>query len=111
MGWFSGLLCVGSVIGAVTWGSLLHTHNIFYEAHAPGIRSQQFYALNTSACQWFAVFYFCYGLQFMCFTCTKLLLLRAVNALDVALSYTACAHTLPACELHAALRTRSAGTV
>ncbi len=32
--------------------------------------------------------------------CTKLLLLRAVNALDVALSYTACAHTLPACELH-----------
>ena len=80
MGWFSGLLCVGSVIGAVTWGSLLHTHNIFYEAHAPGIRSQQFYALNTSVCQWFAVFYFCYGLQFMCFTCTKLLLLQRLTS-------------------------------
>jgi len=80
MGWFCALLCAGSSIGAASWVSLMYAHASFYEARAPGVVRQRSYTLTATACQWFAVFYVCYGLQLLCFTLTKLMLLHRLTS-------------------------------
>ena len=72
LGWFSGLMCVGSVAGAVAWGALMQSNVLYYE---PSATSQLQYALNASLYRWFAAFNVLYGLEFLCFIIPKLMML------------------------------------
>jgi hypothetical protein len=72
LGWFSGLMFVGSVAGAVAWGALMQSNILYYE---PSASSQQQYSLNASLYRWFAAFNVLYGLEFLCFIIPKLMML------------------------------------
>ncbi len=37
LGWFSGLVCAGSMAGAVAWYAQMKFNDLYYEANAPGI--------------------------------------------------------------------------
>ena len=75
LGWFSGLVCAGSMAGAVAWYAQMKFNDLYYEANAPGITRQQHYALNTSAWRWLAAFLLLYSAEFICLIIPKLMLL------------------------------------
>jgi hypothetical protein len=75
LGWFSGLLCVGSVAGCVAWGAATQSNSVFFELFEPGITRVQFYTLNSSYNRWQTAFYIPNGLEFLCLIIAKLLLL------------------------------------
>jgi hypothetical protein len=91
LGWFSGLVCAGSMAGAVAWYAQMKFNDLYYEANAPGITRQQHYALNTSAWRWLAAFLILYSAEFICLIIPKLMLLgrltdnaaRSLQAPDV----------------------------
>ena len=62
-GWFSGLMCVGSVFGAVTWGAQIQYLVV------------QFQSLNAQAQYWVTAFYLVYAIEFLCLTVAKLMVL------------------------------------
>jgi len=75
LGWFCGLVCVGSVAGAVAWGYNMQTFNLYYEAGVPGVSPGQQYALSASNSRLFAVFCVLYGVELFCLVIPKLMLL------------------------------------
>jgi len=75
LGWFSGLICAGSVSGAVAWGSQMTSNALNYEAGAPGVTRRQYYSLFASSNRWYAAFSMSYGLEFLCLIIPKLILL------------------------------------
>ncbi len=62
LGWFSGLVCAGSVAGAVAWGAYMQALAFYYGTFAPDVTRQQFYARFVYAFRWFAVFNILYSL-------------------------------------------------
>jgi hypothetical protein len=75
LGLFSGMLCVGSVAGALAWIAALQSNSTGYERHAPGISRQQSYALHASNFRWYAGFLVFYSVEFLCLVVCKLMLL------------------------------------
>jgi len=75
LGWFSGLLCVGSVVGCVAWGAATQSNALYWESFEPGITRVQFYTFAASNQRWQAAFHLPYGLEFLCLIIAKLLLL------------------------------------
>ena len=75
LGLFSGMLCVGSVAGALAWIAALQSNSTGYERHAPGISRQQSYALHASNFRWYAGFLVFYSIEFLCLVVCKLMLL------------------------------------
>ena len=79
LGWFSGLVCVGSVAGAVAWGANAESYSLVYQAETPGLNEllsrRQSYALLSSQTRWYAAFVTLYGLEFLCFIVPKLIML------------------------------------
>ena len=75
LGWFSGLMCVGSVAGAVTWGVYLQNNTFNYEGYVPGINVRQQYALSASTNRWYAAFLISYPVEFLCLIVAKLMVL------------------------------------
>ena len=75
LGWFSGMVCVGSVAGAVAWGASMQSNAFFYEAAVPGVIPQQVYTLYASSSRFSAVCVTLYGLEFLCLIISKLMLL------------------------------------
>ena len=72
-GWFSGLMCVGSVFGAVTWGAQIpYLVAIF----TPGLTTVQFQSLAAQAQYWFAAFSVTYAVDFLCLSVAKLMVLH-----------------------------------
>ena len=80
LGWFSGLMCVGSVAGCVAWGAATQSNARFFELHAPGNTRVQYYTLGTSQQSWLIVFYIFNGLEFICLIIPKLLLLGRLGS-------------------------------
>ena len=80
-GWFSGLMCVGSVFGAVTWAfwmqSLVATFTA--ESDTLGPSRAQFYLLNSQGQYWGAAFYVPYAIEFLCLSVAKLLVLHRMK--------------------------------
>jgi hypothetical protein len=72
---FSGLMCAGSVVGAVTWGSRIPNLVFFDAALAPAVTHQQSYTLFAQSARWFAGFNILYGIEFVCLVICKLMLL------------------------------------
>jgi len=77
LGWFCGLVCAGSVAGAVAWGSQMRSNNMFYAANTPGVRltPEQRYVLLAATDRWYASFLIFYGVEFLCLIIPKLMLL------------------------------------
>jgi len=75
LGWFSGLLCVGSVAGCVAWGAATQSNALYWKQYEPGNTRVQYYTIQASYETWLIVFYIPNGLEFLCLIIAKLLLL------------------------------------
>ncbi len=75
-GWFSGLMCVGSVFGAVTWGAQIQYLVVQFLSYAPGLTPAQAQSLQAQDQYWGAAFYVTYAIEFMCLSVAKLLVLH-----------------------------------
>ena len=67
MGWFSGLVRVGSVAEVVSWAALMKRSVFLYRRPVPGIGARQYFALSAlSACSqvWNCVFFFINRVEF-----------------------------------------------
>ena len=62
LGWFSCLMCVGSVAGCVAWGAASQSNAIYWEAYEPGSTRVQFYTIAASYGRWLAPCYIFNGL-------------------------------------------------
>ena len=80
LGLFSGMVCVGSVVGAVAWGSKLQANAYFFKRHAPGVYPRQINTLLASAFRFGAAFVILYGFEFLCLIICKLMLLGRLAA-------------------------------
>jgi hypothetical protein len=76
LGWFSGLVCVGSVAGAVAWGASMQANSFRYEVSVPGISERQRHAALASSARWLTVFFVVYPVEFLCFIVAKLMLMN-----------------------------------
>ena len=77
-GWFCGLMCVGSVFGAVTWAAdmqYLGFQFIFY-ASGGGFTPAQAQSLQAQDQYWWAAFFVTYAIEFLCLSVAKLLVLH-----------------------------------
>ena len=75
VGLLSGMVCVGSVAGAVAWGAFMQNHALYYETNAPGLAPHQYHSLYASAIRFSVVFQILYGFEFLCLIICKLMLL------------------------------------
>ena len=79
LGWFSGLVCAGSLAGAVAWGATVPANALEYAVLAPNVTAQQGYALDASSNRWFAVFNILYPVEFLCLIMAKVMLLGRLS--------------------------------
>jgi hypothetical protein len=75
-GWFSGLMCVGSVFGAVTWAFQMQALVAEFTANTPGLSLAQANSLLAQSEYWGAAFYVPYAIEFLCLSVAKLLVLH-----------------------------------
>jgi hypothetical protein len=80
LGWFSGLMCVGSVAGCVAWGAATQYNSRYWEQFEPGNTRVQYYTVAASYEKWLATFYIFNGLEFICLIIPKLLLLGRLGS-------------------------------
>ncbi len=80
LGWFSGLMCVGSVVGCVAWGAATQSNVRFFELFEPGTTRVQYYTRSASYQRWQTVFYIFNGLEFICLIIPKLFLLGRLGS-------------------------------
>jgi hypothetical protein len=78
-GWFSGLMCVGSVFGAVAWGAWMQNLVAFFKAAAPGTAPAQSQLLYAQTQYFAAAFYVTYAIEFLCLSVAKLLVLHRMK--------------------------------
>jgi hypothetical protein len=79
LGWFSGLVCAGSVAGAVAWGANMSALTLYYDAYAPNVTDQQSYAHLASSDRWYTVFLILYPVEFLCLIMAKVMLLGRLS--------------------------------
>jgi hypothetical protein len=75
-GWFSGLMCVGSVFGAVTWAFWMQALVAGFTSNTPGLSPAQDQSFYAEATYWGAAFYVPYAIEFLCLSVAKLLVLH-----------------------------------
>ena len=75
-GWFSGLMCVGSVFGAVTWAAWMQFLVAFFTSATHGLSPSQSQLLLAQGQYWSAAFYVTYAIEFLCLSVAKLLVLH-----------------------------------
>jgi hypothetical protein len=75
-GWFSGLMCVGSVFGAVTWAFWMQALVALFTALTAVPSNAQFQPLKAQFQFWAAAFYVTYAIEFLCLSVAKLLVLH-----------------------------------
>jgi len=75
-GWFSGLMCAGSVFGAVTWAFWMQflVFQFIFFASGGGLtpQAQSFFAQSQ---YWIGAFYVTYAIEFLCLSVAKLMVL------------------------------------
>jgi hypothetical protein len=79
LGWFSGLVCAGSVAGAVAWGAYMQSNALQYEANTPPSLLSRTIALFASSARWAAVFDIFYPVEFLCLIMAKVMLLGRLS--------------------------------
>ena len=74
-GWFTGLMCVGSVLGAITWGAFMRYLVAEYTVFTPGLTNSQNQLLFAQTQYWGGAFYVTYAMEFLLLSVAKLLVL------------------------------------
>ncbi len=82
-GWFSGLMCVGSVFGAITWAFWMQSLVAGFTTRASGLSTAQYYSLFAQGQYWAAAFYVPYAIEFLCLSVAKLLVLHRMADFSV----------------------------
>ena len=83
-GWYSGLMCLGSVFGAVAWGAWMQYLVALFSTATPGLTLAQAQSLNAQTQYWGAAFYVTYAMEFLCLSVAKLLVLHRMADFAVA---------------------------
>ena len=85
-GWFSGLMCVGSVFGAVAWAAWMQFLVALYSTYttSPTPPMSQLQSFNAQSDYWAAAFYVPYAIEFLCLSAAKLLVLHRMAEFSVA---------------------------
>ena len=78
-GWFSGLMCVGSVFGAVTWGAYMQNLAALFSSATLGLSQAQILLLYAQTQYWSAAFDVTYAIEFMCLIVAKLMVLHRMG--------------------------------
>ena len=80
LGWFSGLVCAGSVAGAVAWGARMQRRTAEYKFKAAGSSTpRHYYVTYSTTYRLDAAFFIVYGLEFLCLIIPKLIMLRRLT--------------------------------
>jgi hypothetical protein len=74
LGWFSGLVCAGSVAGCVAWAANMQRKVFLFEGDVT-INAGRKYTLYASAHRWQAAFSIMNGIEVLCFIIAKLMML------------------------------------
>jgi hypothetical protein len=80
LGWFSGLMCVGSVAGCVAWGTSIQSNALYWKERAAGNTRVEYYTFGVLHEKWLTAFYIFNGLEFICLIIPKLLLLGRLGS-------------------------------
>jgi len=83
-GWFSGLMWLGSVFGAVAWGAYMQVLVANFNTGTPGLTPAQNQSSNAQAQYWAAAFYVTYAIEFLCLSVAKLLVLDCMADFELA---------------------------
>ena len=83
-GWFSGLMCVGSVFGAFAWAFWLQFLSAVFSGHTPGFSSMQKLSLLVEKRNWEAAFVIPSAIDFVCLSVAKLMVLERMADFAVA---------------------------
>ena len=83
-GWFSGLMCVGSVFGLVAWAAWMQFLLALFSGSTPGLTHAQAQSSLVQQNYWEAVFLIPYALEFMCLSISKLMVLERMVGFVVA---------------------------
>ena len=75
LGLFSGLMCVGSVAGIVTWAANMQRNTLSLDSMSPSITRRDTYALYAQINRWLAVLFTFYPVEFLFLVAPKLMLL------------------------------------
>jgi len=77
LGWFSGLICAGSVVGTAAWVVSIQQNNFYFQSmfQSQGYTSRQHYVLDASSFRFNAIFLALYPVEFLCLIVPKLMLL------------------------------------
>ena len=78
LGLFSGVMCVGSIVGTVAWASNMVSFALYFEYHATNVNSQEIQEKFASSKRWLAVFFLTYSVEFLCVIVPKLILLGSL---------------------------------
>jgi len=85
-GWFSGLMCVGSVFGAVAWAAWMQFLLAFFSGYTPGLTHVQMQWLVVEKRNWEAAFVIPSAIEFVCLSVAKLMVLERMADFAVAKS-------------------------
>ena len=83
-GWFSGLMWLGSVFGAVAWGAWMQFLVATFNTGTPGLTIAQFESLAAQGQYWTAAFLVTYAMEFLCLSVAKLLVLDCMADFELA---------------------------
>jgi len=85
-GWFCGLMCVGSVFGAVAWAVWMQFLLAFFSVTTPGFTQAQMQLLLVQQYSWQAAFFIPSAIEFVCLSVAKLMVLERMADFAVAKS-------------------------
>jgi len=83
-GWFSGLMCVGSVFGAAAWVVWLQFLLSVFPGNAPGLTNAQARSWSVQILNWEAAFFIPSAIDFVCLSIAKLMVLERMADFAVA---------------------------
>ena len=74
-GWFSGLMCAGSIVGALSWAAWMQNLVANYSGSAPLLTPAQKASWNARGQYYTAAFLVTYAVEFLCLSTAKLMVL------------------------------------
>ena len=83
-GWFSGLMCVGSVFGVVAWAVWMQVLMAFFSGSTPGLTHAQAHSLLVQEDNREAAFFIPSAIEFLCLSIAKLMVLERMADFAVA---------------------------
>ena len=74
-GWFCGLMCCGSCVGAVTWAARMEFLLLLFGPLPTDLNNAGYWNLELQRCRWLGLFFSLYAVAFFCLSVAKLMVL------------------------------------